>query len=448
MPRRRITWGIRPLTVVVTFGLVVALTLSSADPNSPARRTSQGIQLLASLGDSTTTTTSTSTTDTTVAPGTILTAPSDFDGQLATFYSSMYQVTQSVSIPDEPTAQSVNSFDTSLNALTPTETDFLYTDLSSATQSAGVTSLATDLNVSVNATTPLFRYARSLRPGLVRVVSNRGSARGSSRTRRLVRTSSPSQLTVIPLSTTVDDYQVTSPNSCPSGAPGGEYGEAALYASQLILDTMQDAQDSFVDIASSLSEEAKDFIEDHDLVITVVLVGLLLAAEIVHDTFSYVQAVSNDCNSNYLQSLAGNTDETAYQTFELLLQVAGTANETDTATSNLTNDVANDFNSELTLQIQMALAAPAGTVPMAAMELPTSEGGYLNATPGSDTPSVDGVVSATISAMEGNAADGDAAQPMNPQAPRDLTLAEDAFNQQQFKTAFSYYRLAYQAAAQ
>jgi hypothetical protein len=220
--------------------------------------------------------------------------------------------------------------------------------------------------------------------------------------------------------------------SCPNGAPGIDYGETAIFSLQVATDVISEAVAVIPDGLSTAFGNA-----------TIPNIGRLIVAAIqlgvviTHDTFAYLQAVSNDCAGNYLASLAGNTDNTAFQTFTELTQVAGTANEIDTNVANLTNQDTNQFDQQLTLSIQQALAAPAGTVPMAAMELPASAGGYLDGSP----VGVNQVVSATIRAMQTTG------QPLSAHATRDETLGEQANASGQYKLAFAYYRLAYQAAA-
>jgi hypothetical protein len=78
-----------------------------------------------------------------------------------------------------------------------------------------------------------------------------------------------------------------------------------------------------------------------------------------------------------------------------------------------------------------------GGNPSIDFELPASAGGYLDATP-------IGVRQITTDALAALRANG---QPIDSEAPRDLTLANNALAAKQYKQAFHYYQLAYRAMA-
>jgi hypothetical protein len=173
-----------------------------------------------------------------------------------------------------------------------------------------------------------------------------------------------------------------------------------------------------------------------------VLAVVGIALQVTEDTLSYFQTIAGDCQEAQMQQVGIDTDNNTFQTYTLLSDVAGTVNEIDQGVDNLTNQDTSEFQQQLTLDIEQSLTAPPGTTPMSSFELPVSYegitlGGYMNSTP----VGVNEVVANTIQDIQTTG------QTMNPQAIRDQSLAEQAMASGQFKLAFDYFRLAYQAAA-
>ena len=240
----------------------------------------------------------------------------------------------------------------------------------------------------------------------------------------------------------VDDTSNSYTSSCPAGAPpinsSDTYDVGDLFALQIALDVIQGAYN-----VTSPGGGTDGALPIGLAIAAGVIAAVGLALQIASDTLNYFQTVASDCQEAQMQQVGIDTDNTAYQTYTLLTAVAGTANETDQEVANLTNQDTAEFEQQLTADIEAALTAPAGTTPIAVFELPTSFegltlGGYLNAEP----VGVAEVVSTAISNMQ------TVGSPMSPNATRDQTLATQALAAGQFKLAFDYFRLAYQAAAQ
>ncbi len=381
---------------------------------------------------STTTTsapTSSSTTTTTVVTNPTVQAPAGYASQLDSLYGEIY--TAATAVPAGGQTEQVmtpQAFQQQVGSLSQSDLSMIYTATSSVPNFNSLSSTFQQAdNVAVKAAAMLKLNGSASSSGS----SPAGRIHGSSlhfvgMGARLV---SPIAETNFQPSQPVVLYPAA---SCPNGSPGMNYGETAIFALQVAVDVIAEA---VAVIPDGLSTAFGNVTIPN--VARIIVAAIQLGVAITHDTFAYLQAVSNDCASNYLASLAGNTDNTAYQTFQQLTQVAGTANEIDTNLANLTNQDTSQFRQQLTLSIEQALAEPSSTPPMAQMELPASSGGYLDSSP----VGVNAVVTQTIQAMLA------AGQPVNPQASRDETLAEDALGSGQYKLAFDYFRLAYQAAA-
>ncbi len=383
---------------------------------------------------STTTTsapTTSSTTTTTVVTNPTVQAPAGYASQLDSLYGEIY--TAATAVPAGGQTQQVmtpQTFQQQVGTLSQSDLSMIYTATSSVPNFSSLSSTFQQAdNVAVKAA------------GMLKLNGSAGSSTsGSSPAARIhgsslhlagmgARLVSPTAETNFQPSQPVALFPAA---SCPNGAPGMNYGETAIFALQVAVDVIAEA---VAVIPNGLSTAFGNVTIPN--IARIILAAIQLGVAITHDTFAYLQSVSNDCASIYLANLAGNTDNTAYQTFQQLTQVAGTANEIDTNLANLTNQGTSQFHQQLTLAIEQALAEPTSMPPLAQMELPTSSGGYLDSSP----VGVNSVVTQTIQAMLA------AGQPVNPQASRDETLAEDALGSGQYKLAFDYFRLAYQAAA-
>lgn len=394
-------------------------------------------------GDPTTTSTTTtdgSTTTTTVPTDPTVPAPSGYASQLQSLYGEIYTAATTVQVPGQSQqVMTPDAFDQQIQGLSQSDLNDLYTATSNV---PNFDSLSSTFSQADQVETKAAAVLKLTKPA----GASTTTSRSGSTTSHPTQTSGIPKTPVRPLAAGITlvepkaltNYQPTSPviiypqASCPDGAPGINYGETAIFALQVAVDVISEV---VAVIPDGLSTAFGNVTIPN--IARIIVAAIQLGVAITHDTFAYLQAVSNDCAGNYLASLAGNTDNSAFQTFQELTQVAGTANEIDSNLANLTNQDTNEFDQQLTLDIEETLAAPTGSVPMAQMELPSSLGGYLDSQP----VGVNEVVSSTLHALASSG------QPLNPAATRDETLAEQSFASGEYKLAFDYYRMAYQAAA-
>lgn len=387
--------------------------------------------------DSTTTTsTTTATTSLTPPPS----APSDYASQLDSMYSELYSA--SSTLPSMATASDLTTpsdFDAQVGSAGSSDLDYL-------AQALPESSMSSISNALTPATTDETAMVRSLK---VHEVSPHAHhvAQTHAVSHIAPHTVTVQDPTIITETMPTDDPYTgdvsgnTYTASCPAGAPpinsSDVYGEGDIFAIQIAIDVVNGAYNILSPGGGTDSPVGIGI-----YVASAILAAISLALQVTDDTLSYFQTVAGDCQEAQMQEVGIDTDNNSYQTYELLKEVGGTANEIDQNLANLANQDTDQFDQELTLIIQQALTAPVGTTPMSALELPASYdgqnfGGYLNSTP----VGVDEVVSSTIQAMQ------QTGQSMSPQAARDLSLAEQALAAGQFKLSFDYYRLAYQAAA-
>jgi hypothetical protein len=367
-------------------------------------------------------------------------APSDYAATIEAFYSQAYSAaTVLPNASANPNLTTPSQLENAVDALSPTSLGYLNEYLSSSDLSS--------MTSSVNQATPVEEHlAHALSVHFVHTLhASRNVAAASKAVAHILSAHNTvlNSLTNIPLVMPTDDpytgdvsgNQYTS--SCPDGSPGPNYGETSIFG---------------VQIASEVASAAYNALSPGAGTDTPVGIGLYIASgvadaiililAIVGDTLSYLQSIANDCQGTQMQQVGINTDNNTYQIYQLLTAVAGTANETDQNVANLTDQSTAQFQQQLKLSIEQALASPTTSVPLAQMELPVMYdgvvmGGYLDSQP----VGVSEVVSDTITAMQATG------QTISPQATRDLGLAQQAQAAGQFKLAFDYYRLAYQAAA-
>lgn len=419
------------VAIAVAVALPVSIVSASAAvalrPSSSSPSVNLGSASLAASGSSTTTTTTTSgsTTTTTLPP-----APAGFGSQLNSLYGEIYTAATAVPVPGQSTQlMSPSDFQQQVNGLSPSSLSSIY----AATQSTPA--FAQLPGAFAKADTASVKVAAAIKKANV-LVKPSGTSNSPSSTTPAVVPRHKFASTVTPQN--LSNFQPSNPvqlyvsANCPSGSPGINYGETSIFALQVAADV---AAEIVAVIPDGLSTAFGNVTIPN--VARIILAAIQLGVMITHDTFAYLQAVSNDCAANDLANLAANTDNTAYQNYNQVGGVAKTANEIDTNLAKLINTEQTQYQNMLTLDIQQALSAPSGTVPMAGMELPASDGGYLDATP----VGVYEVVNNAIQAMQSSG------QPMNVQATRDETLGEEAFAVGSYKQAFAYYRMAYQAAA-
>jgi hypothetical protein len=203
------------------------------------------------------------------------------------------------------------------------------------------------------------------------------------------------------------------------------YADNAIYALQIV-----------IDVASAVYNAASSF--DDAFPVSAIAAALTLVAQEVQNDGLYLKGDFENCEDNNVQEAGLDIDNSTYQTYQLLAGVAGTANEADSNLATLINRIAADYEFQLEGLIEEALAAPASTAPMASLELPSTAGGYLDSSP----VGVQSVVTTEIANLEA------ASQLTTPLAERDVGLAGQAYAAGEYKSAFQYYKLAYQAASQ
>jgi hypothetical protein len=237
-------------------------------------------------------------------------------------------------------------------------------------------------------------------------------------------------------------YQPTSPvqnyipTVCPVGAPGGPSvapGDSAIFAAQLTNDVAANvAQDVPSTITVIIAGEGTS-IPDPALYIAE---AIQLAAVVTLDTFNYVQAVANDCDTANRDGFLANIDNTTVNVYDLLTLVQGTLGNVENSVNTISQRLGvlqQTMDTQLTLFIEQALSAPMTSVPNLAFELPASVGGNLDSTP----IGVQQVVHAAVQArLAANA-------PVNPATQRFLALGDAALSSGNDKGAYADYHQAY-----
>ncbi len=432
---------LRTIAIVVVFAVLVAAYLGGTGTNihhqSPTAHSSTKFNPLVSLRLVDATNGPAATVDPSTPPPA---APSDYATQFEQFYNQAYDAaTVLPNASTNPSLTTPSQLQSAIDSLTPTSLGYLNEYVSSSSLSS--------MSSTVQQATPVEQHlAHVLSVHYAHKAPSTASATSAARAiAKVLRAHNTvlGALTNIPLvMPTNDPYtgdvsgnQYTS--SCPSGAPGPNYGETSIFGVQIASEVVTGAYNALSPGSGfGTPPEIGLFIASAVLA----AVGLILA--IVGDTLSYLQSISNDCSGAQMQAVGINTDNNTYQIFQLLTSVAGTSNEIDQNVANLTDQSTSQFQQQLKLSIEQALASPTNSVPLAQMELPVTYngvlmGGYLDSQP----VGVSEVVSDTIAAMQATG------QTLSPQATRDLGLAQQAQSAGQFKLAFDYYRLAYQAAA-
>ncbi len=367
-------------------------------------------------------------------------APSNYAAQIESFYTLAYgAATVLPNSAANPNLTTPSQLSTAVSDLTPTDLGYLNQYLSTANLNA----MADSVNQAKPVETHLMHrlsvhFAHPLRTATSSAAASKIIARALR-----AHNTALSNLTNIPLvMPTNDPYagdvsgnQYTS--SCPSGSPGPNYGETAIFGVQIGSEVASAAYNALspgagLDTPPGIGLYIASAVAD----------AITLILNIVGDTLTYLQSIANDCQGAQMQQIGINTDNNTYQIYQLLTSVAGTANEIDQNVAKLTDQSTSQFQQQLKLSIEQALASPVNSVPLAQMELPVMYngvlmGGYLDSQP----VGVSQVVGDTIGAMQATG------QTLSPQATRDLGLAQQAQSAGQFKLAFDYYRLAYQAAA-
>jgi hypothetical protein len=232
--------------------------------------------------------------------------------------------------------------------------------------------------------------------------------------------------------------------NCPASAPGGNDGDDGIYAATLAVDIATTAAavvpQSLVLGAYVLGEGATFTIPDPVNIVTQVLIG---AGQITRDTLIWLHQINSDCgnvaqeeqvndifdNVNSLVTLVDSRTTAIDNEEQLLYALVDSRN---TLILNQIAAIQSSLNLELKVTIENdLLQGTSGAV--ADLEVPTAEGGYLNATP-------IGVQQLVTQALNEEQAAG---QAVNPAAPEDLASANAALAAQNYKAAFNLYGQAY-----
>ncbi|HVB93143.1 MAG TPA: hypothetical protein VND67_02410 [Acidimicrobiales bacterium] len=232
--------------------------------------------------------------------------------------------------------------------------------------------------------------------------------------------------------------------NCPASAPGGNDGDDGIYAATLAVDIATVAAavvpQSLVLGAYVLGEGATFTIPDPVNIVVQVLIG---AGQIVRDTLIWLHQINGDCtaiaqeeqvnvifdNVNSLTTLVDSRTTGINNEEQLLYALVDSRN---TLILNKIAAIQASLNLELKITIENdLLQGTSGAV--ADLEVPTSDGGYLNATP----IGVQELVTAALGEEQ------TAGQAVNPAAPQDLASANADLAAQNYKAAFTLYGQTY-----
>ena len=174
------------------------------------------------------------------------------------------------------------------------------------------------------------------------------------------------------------------PTACPPGAPGGPSvapGDSAIFAAQLTGDVAANvAQDVPGTITVIIAGEGTSIPDPAKYIAE----AIQLAAVITLDTFNYVQAVANDCDTANRDGFLANIDNTTVNVYDLLSAVQATLDNVESSINTIharLGVLQQTMDAQITLAIEQALTAPMSSIPNLAFELPASVGGNLDSTP-------------------------------------------------------------------
>jgi hypothetical protein len=234
-------------------------------------------------------------------------------------------------------------------------------------------------------------------------------------------------------SSPVAPYQ---PIACPAPAPGGppnEPGDTAIFTQQLTVDIATEvAADVPETILVSILGEGTSVPNAAKYVAN----AIAQAAQLVLDSFTFMQSVANDCDTTNRDGVMANIDNTTVNTFALLSAMEGTLDSVqsgvDTVGSDLTT-LQQTLDDQVTIMIEQDLAEPGGSVPNIALELPASAGGYLDSVP----TGVQSVVHQAVTNLQS------AGEPVDAMAVRDLAAGDAALAAGQYAVAYADFHQAY-----
>ena len=359
--------------------------------------------------------------------------PGSFDANLVGLYVSMYDAARALpGMSQFATAENPVRFSASVDHLTARERSELYGAFRSGSSSSRLRGDITSFIPVERAAAHEMQLRPSSRSKAHRQAGKRAvKLRSRSASTQTAGQLAPQDLTVIPsVMPQTGSFGggvngVAYVANCPSywSTSVDPYADNAIYALQLVIDV------------STAAYNAASHFNDAFPVSVIAAVLLLVAQEVQNDGI-YLKSEFQACEANNVQNAGLDIDNSTYQTYQLLASVAGTVKEADTNLAALINQNAADYEFQLQGIIERALTAK--TTPMASLELPSADGGYLDSTP-------IGVQSVVTTEIANLASSG---QLSNPMAERDLGLGGQAYAAGEYKLAFTYYQLAYQAASQ
>ncbi len=439
-------------TPTVTFSGPGSSTPSPTTPSpTPAPAPAPAGMPSPSSGAGATTTTSLPPSD-----GASLVAPPQFGGQLVSLYQQMYTVNAAVSsgesIPSSGAQlEPVSAFAQAVSNTPTDDLNVLYTAVQGNPSWPKVTALYTQLSQttstppSTTGQSPVGAEGGHAPAAQVPEPSLVPAAGGSSP----YPYPDSGTTTTFPGATTVPTSPSINEANCPSPAPGGDYGEDGIYAAQVAIDvfTQTDAAvPQQLTIGAEVLGEGTTFtIPDPAWIIVAALLG---AAQITHDTLAYDQAKFNDCNLGDEEGqITDIYNNVAYLTALVDSRTTALENEgeliyalVDSQTTQILNQLA-AVQASINLQIKVVIEQDlleSGTGSVVEVQIPASQGGYLNAVP----IGVQAIVTNALSQMT------EANQAVNPAAPEDLAAANAALAANQYRQAYSLYSQAYKEIVQ
>jgi hypothetical protein len=377
-------------------------------------------------------------------------APPQFAGQLVSLYQQIYSVnavaTGSQNIPSggaQP--ESVASFSQAVQNTPGADLNILYTAVQKTPSWSRLLSLYTLHSSSPPVASSLVQGSAAGGQLQAQAHALRPADGGAS---PYPYPDSSTTTTFAPATTSTTDPSINEA-SCPSPAPGGDYGEDGIYAAQVAIDvfTQTDAAvPQQLTIGAEVLGEGTTFtIPDPAWIIVAALLG---AAQILHDTLAYDQAKSNDCNvADQEAVVTGIYNNVAYLTALVDSRTTALENEAeliyalvDTQTTQILNQLAAvqaSINLQIKVVIEQDLLEP-GTGSVVEVQIPAAQGGYLNAVP----IGVQAIATNALAQMT------EAGQAVNPAAPQDLAAANADLVAGKYRQAYALYAQTYKEIVQ
>jgi hypothetical protein len=314
------------------------------------------VALMALILPATSTTASAdSTTTTTTTLGTTLPpAPPGFLNTVQNVYQS--EVTTAQALAPNQSVESVSAFD---QQLTPATLSALYDASLQDPQWTQIPSLMQTIASDVPTSANLSAF-RSARPAAIVQVGSKP---------RIVLDGYDGTTPVAP-------YQ---PATCPFDPP-----DAAIFAAQILVDVSVSLY-NFLNALATIQAGASNF--GAIAAAGVVAAGVLLVAQVLHDTLAYLQQLANDCLTSNLAGYIANIDNTTVATYGLVTSLTSAVASVQTTANTTQVDVLNLQSNLTTLQTTL-------------QESLTSDTQTLQLTTGSDTQSTASELQTIQSALQ------------------------------------------------